>query len=142
MKLANFSGSGGRLQPEQWRILLIEQKGLLANSSLFSAAEAWLRVAQGLMDEGWVEQELQTEGGLMYVYHKGKILPPPYEGGSNWACRECERSGLPHPEHPGLCDECSRKAEPLPQKSPPLQTDPPPVLQPPPPTPICPLYPV
>ncbi|OCT82260.1 hypothetical protein XELAEV_18024780mg [Xenopus laevis] len=87
-KICDFTPNGPRLQPENWRILVAERRGLLRDKGLLESAEAWLRVARDLHKEFWSEQRvIKPNGKIKYLYHKEppfpcmvNMQPPPYDG--------------------------------------------------------------
>ncbi|OCT91396.1 hypothetical protein XELAEV_18014452mg [Xenopus laevis] len=89
-KICDLTSHGPRLQPENWRIVVAERRGLLRDKGLLESAEAWLRVARDLQREFWSEQRvIQPDGKVKYLYHREppfpcmvNVQPPPYNGAS------------------------------------------------------------
>ncbi|XP_077133873.1 uncharacterized protein LOC143788242 [Ranitomeya variabilis] len=122
--------SSGRLQPAMWNNLIENKRGMLKDKGLLEQAQAHLRVARGLKNEGW--KEVDGEGGsdnaepvfgykmplncdltdckmaAVPLVMKIQCQPPPYNGdGPNspeaWVCPAC---GVQNPNWVEICRVC------------------------------------
>ncbi|XP_075448072.1 uncharacterized protein LOC142490127 [Ascaphus truei] len=106
----------GRLQPSIWSKMITESRGMLEDKGLLEVAQAHLRVAGKLCDEGY--EEVRGEGGAentdpLYGYMKlvkteETPYPPPYQDGARpspkgWVCHHC---GMQNPEWRSFCYNC------------------------------------
>ncbi|XP_075422293.1 uncharacterized protein LOC142463429 [Ascaphus truei] len=137
----------GRLQPSIWSKMISESRGMLEDKGLLEVAQAHLRVAGKLCDEGY--EEVRGEGGAentdpLYGYMKPvkteeTHYPPPYQDGARpsskgWVCHHC---GMQNPAWRDFCYNCGvpRPSPPpisseKPAPSAPAQTPPPAPLYP------------
>ncbi|XP_075437319.1 uncharacterized protein LOC142475239 [Ascaphus truei] len=108
--------STGRLQPSLWAKIITESRGLLEDKGLLEVAQAHLRVAGKLCEEGY--EEVVGQGGstlseMLYGYMKpvkpkGTTAPPPYQDGARpspkgWVCSHC---GVQNPDWRDFCCSC------------------------------------
>ena len=57
-KVCGMTTSGGRLQPEEWRKIMKDKRGVLSDNNFLKTAEAWYNVAKAVHREQWTEQEV------------------------------------------------------------------------------------
>ncbi|MEE6460864.1 hypothetical protein FKM82_001123 [Ascaphus truei] len=150
-KLAGVPTSG-RLQPSLWSKVITESRGMLEDKGLLEMAQAHLRVAGKLCDEGY--EEVVGEGGSensenIYGYMKpvktvDTPSPPPYQDGARpsprgWVCRHC---GMQNPEWRDFCYNCGVPRPNPDDKAPPIQHGKPASPAPGRTPPSAPIYPV